>query len=39
LLELVVEAMQLEHRASLTTTFKPLAVVAAQVLLLLALKL
>jgi hypothetical protein len=36
-LELVVEAMQLEHGTSLTRTLKPLAVVAAHVLLLLAL--
>ncbi len=35
MLELVVKAMQLEHGVSLTRTLKPLAVVAAQVLLLL----
>ena len=38
-LELAVEAMQLEHGVSLTRTLKPLDVVAAHVLLLLALAL
>ncbi len=33
-LELVVEAMQLEHGASLTRTFRPLAIVASHLLML-----
>jgi hypothetical protein len=36
LLELVVEAMQLMHGASLIRTLKPLAVISAHLLLLLA---
>ena len=35
-LELVVEATQLEHRALLTRTFRPLAIVASHLLMLLA---
>jgi hypothetical protein len=35
-LELAVEAMQLMHGASLTTTFRPVAIVASHLLMLLA---